>query len=648
MSGTGRSENYRFDIQVMRGVAVLAVVLFHAFPAYLSKGFLGVDVFFVISGFLIVGHIMRGLEDGSFTFAGFYKRRALRLLPASITTFLVTTLLATAFLTREEMADYARQLIGSVTFTANFVIANQTGYFERAAETKPLLHIWSLSLEEQFYFVTPLVLWLTPKRFRLRLLIAGAALSFLLCWLLVSHDGLFHISTKAAAKFAFFMLPARAWELLAGGICGWVMLRRPGMKVPAPLKVGALTGILAILAVGVDPVHPRFDALIATVLTSVILLGRDDWLRRAKPVQAIRRVGDWSYSIYLVHWPLFAFAYVTFAGTPPARVLVVLMAVALFLGWAQYVFVEQPFLKRKGDRKIPFALGAAVVSLGAVAAPSLSAPYSAELRPNVGLSPTCDARADHWVDSRACRTSDKPSIAVWGDSYAMHLIPALDRLPILQMTKSACVPSDGLAQVQEGYSQAWARDCVSFNRSVLKSLSGNPNIKTVIVSSAFGQVVLNQGQRLLVAGRISDYDAAAAPRAILSAVRRLRESGKRVIIVGPTPHASFDAGMCNARMSEGKPTFGRSGCDIPLAAVQRDNAQFRTVLGSIASRTGSSLYMPSDVLCDRRICHTRLGSHLIYRDAGHLTAAGAKLVIGPLAAALARVERGKADTLATK
>jgi peptidoglycan/LPS O-acetylase OafA/YrhL len=635
MLGKGSSENFRFDIQVMRGVAVLAVVFFHAFPTYLPKGFLGVDVFFVISGFLITGHIMRGLEDGRFTFAGFYKRRALRLLPASITTFVVTTLLAMVLLTREEIADYAKQLIGSVTFTANFVIANQTGYFERAAETKPLLHIWSLSLEEQFYFVTPFLLWLAPKRFRLPVLVAGAVLSFLLCWLLVSHDGLFNISTKAAGKIAFFMLPARAWELLAGGICGWAMLRHPRIQVPALVKLFALTGILATLVVGVDPVHPRSDALIVTALTSILLLGEDNWLAKAAPIQTVGKIGDWSYSIYLVHWPLFAFAYAAFAATPPVAVLASLIGVALFLGWAQYTFVEQPFLKRKGDRKLPFALAAATLSLGAVAAPSISAPYSADLRPNVGLSGTCDARAGRWVDSPACRTSARPSIAVWGDSYAMHLVPALTKLPIIQMTKNACVPSVGIAQVQEGYSEAWARDCVAFNNSVLNSLSANRNIKTVVLSSAFGEIVLDQGQRLLIGGHVSDYDPAAVQDAMFWAVKRLRESGKRVIIVGPTPHASFDAGMCNARQIEGKPTLGRHGCDIPLVAVQRDNIQYRAILGAIAAKTSSSLYMPSDVLCDSKVCHTRIGSHLLYRDAGHLTPWGAKLVFRDLANSLA-------------
>lgn len=338
MAGLGQSYTRRFDIQVMRGVAVLAVVLFHALPAYLPKGYLGVDIFFVISGFLITRILLRDIGRGTFSFARFYKRRAVRLLPASLTTLAVTTVLAAFFLTQAEMADYAKQLIGSLTFTANFALAQQTSYFGAAAETKPLLHIWSLSLEEQFYFVAPLLLWVTPKRRRPQLLIAGAVLSFALCWLFVSRPEWLTDSPKTASKAAFFMLPTRAWELLAGGICAWAMLKRPDLRVPQSLKIGALVGIAPILAIGVDAAHPGLDALIVVGLTSIVLLGQDGWLPSTESTRAVGIVGNWSYSLYLVHWPLFAFAYVSYGQTPPQPVLILLVFVAL-LFWVGSIYV---------------------------------------------------------------------------------------------------------------------------------------------------------------------------------------------------------------------------------------------------------------------------------------------------------------------
>ena len=173
----------RHDIQFLRGIAVLVVVLYHAKVLPVRGGFLGVDVFFVISGFLITKIILRDLDNGTFFFKQFYIRRAKRLLPAAYSTLIFTTLLGYAFLTRTQWNDYIDQLIGAVTFTANLVLPFQTGYFEASGESKPLLHIWSLSLEEQYYFFMPLFLFCLPKRWRGWFLSASIIASFLLCFI---------------------------------------------------------------------------------------------------------------------------------------------------------------------------------------------------------------------------------------------------------------------------------------------------------------------------------------------------------------------------------------------------------------------------------------------------------------------------------
>ena len=467
----------RFDIQVMRGVAVLAVVLFHAFPGVFGSGFLGVDVFFVVSGFLITGIVLRGLERGDFSFKAFYIRRAKRLLPASLTTLAVTTLLAMVFLTRSQMADYAEQLLGSLAFVANFVLATQTGYFEGAAETKPLLHIWSLSLEEQFYFVAPFLLWLTPLRARPWLLVTGMVLSFALCFVLMTGPAWLPVSSKGAQKLAFFLLPTRAWELLFGAVCAWVMVRRPELTLPRWVKGLALAAILITCALGFDPVHPRWDVVIVVVATGLILLGKDGWLPRA-PLLPVKVVGDWSYSLYLIHWPLFSFAYIAWGQHPPMAVMVGLALLATGLAWLQYRFVEQAF---RGDwarfRVNPaWGLGAASAAIVAFAVPSLgvTSPVADVLKANTGLSPACDQQTDEWLDKDECRTSEAPTVAVWGDSYAMHWVAGLEGLPLVQMTKSACAPVEGVAHTSVQYTTAWARECIAFNDSVLERSSPCP------------------------------------------------------------------------------------------------------------------------------------------------------------------------------
>ena len=180
----------RTDIQFLRGIAVLLVVIYHSGLGLFQHGYVGVDVFFVISGFLITKLILVQLDKGTFSFGDFYFRRAKRLLPALYSTLLFTSALSVIFLTQDQLKDFAYQFIGALSFSANMVLPSQTGYFSEAAESKPLLHIWSLSLEEQYYFILPLFLFLLTKRFRLIGLILAFALSAAMCfqWMVSPHQ----------------------------------------------------------------------------------------------------------------------------------------------------------------------------------------------------------------------------------------------------------------------------------------------------------------------------------------------------------------------------------------------------------------------------------------------------------------------------
>ncbi|CAN1537629.1 COG1835 Predicted acyltransferases [Caulobacteraceae bacterium] len=613
----------------MRGLAVLLVLIYHAWSEVLPKGFLGVDVFFVVSGFLIGLLLLTEMEAGTFSFQKFYLRRARRLLPASISTIFGTALVALVVLTNSQLREFSEQLIGALFFGANFVLASQTGYFEGSAETKPLLHIWSLSLEEQFYFVAPFALWISPPRFRPWLLVGGFALSSALCLVLLSGPTWIPFTASGAQKLAFFMLPSRAWELLAGSLCAWTMLRRPELAVHRNIKLVAVAAILLVSTTGFDAVHPRLDALIVVLSTSVILLGKDDWLKQSFLTRPVAKIGDWSYSLYLIHWPLLSFAFIAYGGRAPSVVTGALCVLAVLLAWAQFTFVEQPFRQGnlRGRRTAWFLISGAAAVLSSAAVAVLMAPAGKiDLRPHQGLNPACDQKLQKWRDIPACRTSAAPLVAVWGDSYAMHLVPGLTDLPLVQLTRSACAPIMGIANVGPDYPVSWARGCIDFNESALEWIEESGSIQFVIISSPFSQVLLNRGQSLLVDNTLNSWNHLGEIR-LAATLRRLKAAGKTPILIGPTPSASFDAGVCNERALERRVVLGRDSCDINIGEARTRDAGMAALLQKVAAEAGVEVLSPWTVLCRSGVCLTGSKSAVYYQDGGHLTPTGARLVI---------------------
>lgn len=338
----------RRDIQFLRGIAVLVVVLYHSNLGILSQGYLGVDVFFVLSGFLITNIVLKGLDNNNFSFSVFYLRRARRLLPALYNTLFFTTLLSLIILTHQQWIEYLQQLIGALTFTANMVLPSQTGYFESASEGKPLLHVWSLSLEEQYYFLLPISLFLLPKKLRVFGILFFLLVSLYWCFVWIYGENqhvpfLWRIADSTKSEWAFYLLFTRAWELLVGSLCAWLMLSKPTISIPSPVKIIALGFIFISCSVNINSEHPSIESFIIVLATAVILIGDKNWLPQHFLIRSIEKSGDWSYSIYLVHWPLFAFAYLSYLGDVPLIVKVILIVLSIILGYTQFKLVETPF-----------------------------------------------------------------------------------------------------------------------------------------------------------------------------------------------------------------------------------------------------------------------------------------------------------------
>lgn len=628
----------RQDIQALRGLAVLVVVIFHARLNIFAGGYLGVDIFFVISGFLITSMIKSQIEAKKFSFTEFYFRRAKRLLPAAYLTFSVTALLAAFLLTSNELRQFANQLFGAVTFTANVVLMRQGSYFGGDADLKPLLHTWSLSIEEQYYLVMPALLFFIPRRFWLAFVSAVIIGSAALC-----------VATGIVRPdFAFYLFPTRAWELGIGSLGAFIIGRSGAQSVAAALFWPSLAAIILLPLFPLGGLHPGVDAGLACLATLIIIL-------RVHPVMngALTRplavVGDFSYSLYLVHWPLFALATNVWVGELPLWVKLAGIALSLGLAWAQYRYVEDPIRRAKVHFTWPRAGMAALGSVAVIAIPFAAislgkAPqsYVEARRGNTGMGEACISndrwgRHDKFVPPAACMTSATPSMLVWGDSYAMHLLPGIVAArgdeEIVQATKYVCGPLRGVAPLGRftGATQnrLWSKGCLAFNEDVIDYLAKTPSVKTVVLSSVFKQYMTAAEFGLLARGAEADVAVEGgvepALRALGATIGAIRAMGKKVVVIAPPPALDWDAGMCSERRLRGLLTLGdHADCGIDDAAYRAKRRLVLTFLKRVESDLGTSVIMFDDALRQGDKYRTANGNDIWYIANGHLSYKGSE------------------------
>ncbi|MGO9173869.1 MAG: acyltransferase family protein [Rhodomicrobium sp.] len=643
MNGRGA---FREDIQALRGIAVLLVLLFHAKIGALAAGYLGVDIFFVLSGYLITGLVARRLAEDRFSFAEFYLNRAKRLLPAAYVVYSSAAIAAYWFLTDSEFDQLLKTLWGALTFTANFTLWLHTNYFATGAKFNALLHVWSLSIEEQFYFILPLALFLTPKRLWLGLTLLGGLGSLALCLYLSSNSPV----------AAFYLLPARAWELALGGALA-LAERRPaathsgaGRANAAWTWAVAWLGLPALAVLILTPSfapgsllgsrHPGLDAILVCAATALLLICRLPLLTRGALAWTLARLGDISYSLYLVHWPLFALATNAYLGeTPPLSTRIWLLVTSIILAVILYTVVENPIRRRSiGGLRVQPALVAmvatavvAVVAAGVHAYRASPRDYADLLRPNYGLDLACDFGTGEFKPLEACRTGAVPTVLVWGDSLAMHLVPALTANSgdaIAQATMSMCGPALGIAQftVELGLYESWAEKCIGFNNSVLAYLKKEPSIKTVVLSSAFFQFTREDARGLLlVRDKVitKHFSEEEAVERLAGTIKAVQETGREVVIVGPTPTIGIDMASCMMRQEMRLITAGRNReCEVHTAEAIAYRAPVINLINKVVEITGARFIDLIDHLCGMDFCRTTFGGIWLYRDAGHLTVDG--------------------------
>jgi peptidoglycan/LPS O-acetylase OafA/YrhL len=433
-SGLSSTSPYRADIDGLRAVSILLVVGYHA--QWIAGGFVGVDVFFVISGFLITRIILTQSRDNNFSSLDFYSRRVRRIFPALIVVLAASYAIGWFVLLPGGFSLLGENIAASVAFVSNLLQLTQAGYFAPEATENPLLHLWSLGIEEQFYIIWPLVLVTILQSKRRQLWIAAiAAVSF-------SASLMIFLGYKA---WSFYSPAARAWELLAGGlIADWYIDHPESNQRSARFDdLLATTGIAAILAAAVllnaNSLFPGLFALLPVLGAGLIIVSPNSWINRnILSIRPIVLIGLISYPLYLWHWPLLSYLSIVRNGVPTLLEVWGTIIVAGVLSWLTFHFIEIPVRRQPNAvLKLSFGLTAVgAVGVLTIAASGFSFRFSPEIRDIAELAPYSNSglknecfleQPGSGFSSRCIEPGEKPLLFLWGDSTAASLYPGLEK-----------------------------------------------------------------------------------------------------------------------------------------------------------------------------------------------------------------------------
>ena len=629
---------YRPEIDGLRAVAVVPVILFHAGFNVFSGGFIGVDVFFVISGYLITAIIISELEQRRFSLMHFYERRARRILPALFVVMACCIPFAWMWMPPTQYKDFSQSVVAVSLFASNILFWREEGYFAPAAEEKPLLHTWSLAVEEQYYLFFPLALLLLWRfgRHRVFLFVAlVAAFS-----LLLSEWG-----WRNEPSANFYLAPTRAWELLAGSICAFVL--RDGQPLQKPWLGNALSfaGLALIVAATLffdktTPI-PSVYALIPVGGACLIILfgaGRT-WTARLLSQKVFVGIGLISYSAYLWHQPLFAFARIRMLSEPSYELTGFLALASLVLAYFTWRLIETPFrraaiVSRKMVIRSSVCVAGIMVTFGLAGhltsgsfrhdreSYALVSADEHRMRTNHGLSELCEEK---FTLSANCRTSEAPEVILWGDSHAMHLMQGLRAsgrdLRIIQMTVSTCAPIIGLASISSEYTAERAEQCIATNDKVFDYVRGSSSLRYAVLSSPFIQYVGEQSNVMLRDGRIVPGDEVSL-KFFKETLHSLVDLGIRPVVFSPPPSTGANIGACLTRAR----WFGKhlSHCDFDFEEAVGRGSKVRKFLQDIDLEY--DVIWLEEGICLEGQCRAALNDTFIYRDSGHLSHEGSTLL----------------------
>lgn len=639
---------YRPDIQGLRAVAVLLVVAFHAFPGLIPGGFVGVDIFFVISGFLISSIIISNLEKGTFSFLEFYQRRIRRIFPALILVLAACFALGWFALLPDEYQQLGKHLIGGASMTSNFIYWDEAGYFDYASEAKPLLHLWSLGVEEQFYIIWPLLLWFAYRRkFNLLLVIAAVGLSsFALNIALIYED----------STYAFYSPQTRLWEILIGAALSYLVFHKHKVldsdwcKYSAP--AGTLLIITAVVTLSNSGYFPGWWALLPTLGTALLIFaGVNSWVNRTILSNKIMvGLGAISYPLYLWHWPLLSFAHIVEGGTPAPHIRIACVSLAIVLAWATFRLLEV-HARFRAIGNLPPKLAALMLVVG-VAGGAAYFQNGFATRSNVVQYASYSSQLAGWereLHNSFCHPyfssyvgmcwmakNAEPTILLLGDSHAYHLYPGLlyalrdTQENVMSLSVTRCLP------FMIDANGTHRRKCTA--DANLKFAAEHESVRTVVMAAKWDSYISGnwwydsvEDDKLPAAAQGDGADDTERARTFTSAMRGtikyLLSKRKKIVWVLDVAEPGFNPKSCIRRPLTLSHQEIRATCAVPRKEFEEKARLYRKLVLSVLKDFPSvQVFDAAPVFCDDAWCWAAKDDDLFYRDGNHLSTEGSRRV----------------------
>ena len=676
---------YRGDIDGLRAIAVIAVVLYHAFPKFIKGGFVGVDIFFTLSGYLIGSILFKNFDSKKFCIYTFYARRIKRIFPALLLVLFFSLVVGWFSLTDVEYIALSIHARASTFFYTNFALAKEGGYFDTIVHTKPLMHLWSLALEEQFYIFCPLFLYFfTKKNFNI----------ISICIIFILSSFVFSIKTLHTYPVHAFYYPlSRSWELISGVLLSYIIYNKiefpkkiaeiinyylslivyksryfysPNISLDILSLIGLIINICSIFFLKKTDSFPGYWAMLPVVGTLFILAaGEKAWINKIiLSNKVFVSIGLISYPLYLWHWSLLSFVFIFEGPEPRKEIILTVLLVSSILACGTYRFIEKPIRKAKDSRIIPFVLVIVMILIGGAAHTIISNKGYIDRNVNMldsipflpqndqrllNLAVSCNSPLDKslestYVDPFCLVNSDKPQVLVVGDSHALsfsYSAAIRNSLNIALITLSSQPPYRSyVAYVKSPNNKEERTKYLKLLNMYLDAmLESYSSIEYVVLisrgpayfsSEGFGieTKTFNFGDVMLESidnNQSSFSKKEAFLKGYIETIKFLLSKGKKVIFAIDFPELGEDPLLCIKRSFS--LTGSKSKCILERYIVDVRQKEYRELVKQLKQQIPELLlYDPTSAFCDHDKCYGKK-NNIIYGDSHHLNIEGSKLLM---------------------